>query len=164
MTSMRLEKYNESDEQLYTQLVFNEAVMKMNLGRVFTAEEAEMAFRMVTVQNASESRLGVYKVFICEAGEEEYIGMGALCLNEEYNAVEIEFMLLPQHWNRGYGTMLVKNLVDMAAASGTDTQVVAITDPSNVFSQKTLLKNGFTFVKQYVNMDGEPAMLYQKNA
>ena len=164
MNSMRLEKYNESDKQLYTQLVFNEDIMKMNLGRVFTAEEAEMAFQMVIMQNASESQLGVYKVFICEAGEEEYIGMGALCLNEEYSAVEIEFMILPQYWNHGYGTILVRNLTDIAAASEADTQVIAITDPSNVFSQKTLQRNGFSFVKQYLNEDGEMAMLYQKKA
>ena len=134
--------------------------MKMNLGRVFTAEEAHMAFQTVIMQNASETQPGVYKVFIGE-NDEEYIGMGAVCRNEEHSAVEIEYMLLPQYWNRGYGTALVKNLVNIAVTWESGTNVIAITDPANIRSQRILKKNGFTPVKQYVNEDGETALLYQ---
>ena len=157
---MKLEKYNVSDEPMYAQLVYNQEIMKMNLCRVFTAEEARMAFQTVIMQNASEPQLGVYKVFIGET-DDEYIGMGAACWNEEYSAVEIEYMLLPQYWNRGYGTALVKNLVNMAVAWKSGTNVVTITDPANICSQRILQKNGFTLVKQYLNEDGETALLYQ---
>ena len=163
MKVMKLEKYKVSDEPMYAQLVYNQEIMKMNLGRVFTAEEARMAFQTVIMQNASEPQLGVYKVFIGET-DEEYIGMGAVCWNEEYSAVEIEYMLLPQYWNRGYGTALVKNLVNMAVAWKSGTNVVAITDPANICSQRILQKNGFTLVKQYLNEDGETALLYQNNS
>ena len=159
---MRLEKYNVSDEPMYAQLVFNQEIMKMNLGRVFTVEEARMAFQTVIMQNASEPQLGVYKVYIGE-NDEEYIGMGATCWNEEYSAVEIEYMLLPQYWNRGYGTALVKNLVHMAVTWKSGTNVIAITDPANICSQRILQKNGFVLIKQYLNQDGEAALLYQKS-
>ena len=58
---MKLEKYDETDEALYSRLVFNEETMKMNLGRVFTEEEARMFFRAVLELNAAESYLGYYK-------------------------------------------------------------------------------------------------------
>ncbi len=156
-----MEKYNGSDELLYAQLVCNQEIMKMNLGRAFTAEEARMAFQTVIMQNASDPQLGVYKVFIGES-DEEYIGLGAACWNEEYRAVELEYLLLPQYWNRGYGTQLVKILVRMAVAWESGTDVIAITDPANICSQRILQKNGFTKIKQYLNEDGETALLYQK--
>ena len=66
--TMRLEKYTENDKQLYTQLVFNEALMQMNYGRVFTEEEAQMIFQWIVKQNSGDSQFGDYKVFV---GEEE---------------------------------------------------------------------------------------------
>lgn len=89
---LMLEKYTEDDYPLYAQLVFNEQAMNMNLGRVFTEEEANLFFQMVLNCNAASPDLGFYKVFFGK----EYIGMGALNQNDAYNAVEIEYMLLPQ--------------------------------------------------------------------
>lgn len=155
---MHLEKFTENDKQLYTQLVFNEAIMQMNYGRVFTEEEAQMIFQWMVKQNESDSQFGDYKVF---AGEEEaqYIGMGAILWNEEEEVAEVEYMILPELWNRGYGTALIEKLL---ALLDEGTKVNAITDPANIGSQRILQKNGFTFVKQDVNTEGAPVSLYQK--
>ena len=156
---MRLEKYSDKDKEQYEALVFNEEAMKMNLGRAFTKEEAEMFFQAVLEQNAEEGVLGFYKVCVSDSGADEFIGMGALSDNEEYGAVEIEYMLLPKFWNRGLGTELVKKLIAMSKDSGYE-RVVAITDPGNTYSKKILTKEGFSLAKEYVNDDGEPAELY----
>lgn len=156
---MKLEKFSDKDKGLYKKLVFNEEAMKMNLGRAFTKEEAEMFFQAVLEQNAEDGVLGFYKVCVSDSGEDEFIGMGALSDNEEYGAVEIEYMLLPKFWNRGLGTELVKKLIAMSKDSGYE-KVVAITDPDNTYSKRILAKEGFSLTKEYVNDDGEPAELY----
>ena len=129
--------------------------MKMNLGRVFTQEEADLFFRAVRSVNGSGGKEGYYKVFACMEGKEEYIGMGALSFNEVYSAAEIEYMLLPQYWNKGYGTQLVKILTDMSENSGLSGFTIAICDPEN---------NGFVSARRFINDDSEPAELFIKAA
>ena len=156
---MKLEKFSDKDKEQYKELVFNEEAMKMNLGRAFTEEEAEMFFQAVLEQNAEDGVLGFYKVCVSDSGADEFIGMGALSDNEEYGAVEVEYMLLPKFWNHGLGTELAKKLIAMSKDSGYE-GVVAITDPGNTYSKNILAKEGFSLVKEYVNDDGEPAELY----
>ena len=57
-----LEKYTERDFELYSELVFNEQVMNMNMGRVFTKEEADFFFKAILELNVNSSCLGYYKV------------------------------------------------------------------------------------------------------
>ena len=157
---IRLEKYREEDRSLYSQLVFSEETMNMNFGRVFTEEEAGMFFQAILDINASDPELGVYKVFVTRENRDVCIGMGALTRNDEYDAAEIEYMLLPQYWNRGYGSELVGILIQMAADARVSSRIVALTDPSNLYSKRILLKYGFGFVKRYLNDDKEPVELY----
>ena len=157
---MRLELYAKDDKALYDTLVFNEEAMRMNYGRTFTEAEADLLFSAMLETNA-EGPFGFYKVLVSEADGETYIGMGALNRNEE-GAFEIEYMLLPEYWNRGYGTALVVTLLRMAKASGLSRTVEAITDPDNTFSKRILINAGFALVKRYTNDDGEPAELYRK--
>ena len=159
---LKLEKYAENDYPLYSQLVFNEQTMNMNLGRVFTDEEARLFFDVVLSCNAESPDLGFYKVFTVKNNDFKYIGMGALNWNDDYNAVEIEYMLLPQFWNQGHGTELVGLLLQKVNTAHKETDVVAITDPANTYSKRLLQRAGFDLVKQYINDDGEPAELYIK--
>ena len=159
---MRLEKYTEADEALFSRLVFNGDAMKMNYGRVFTADEEAMFFQAMLEANAAEPPLGYYKVYAADDSGEGYIGMAALTMNEEYGAAEIEYMLLPEYWNRGYGTELAGMLIEIAREVRAASDVVAITDPGNLYSRRILEKHGFAFVKRYLNEDGDPAELYRR--
>lgn len=95
-------------------LVFIEQAMKMNLGRVFTPEEATMLFQMITACNDAGGETGFSKVLLPNAEKAEFIGMGAIDWNDEYNAYEIEYMLLSDYWHQGYGTALVERLLKRA--------------------------------------------------
>ena len=156
-----LHKYTANDYTDYSRLVFNEQTMNMNMGRIFTDEEARSFFQVILSCNNENSPYGFYKVLLQDNNESEYVGMGALTWNEDYNAVEIEYMLLPQHWNKGYGTALVNLLLQMAKEMQENVDIIAITDPMNTFSKRILERAGFELVKQYVNDDGELAELYK---
>lgn len=160
---LKLEKYTDDDYPRYLQLVFNEQTMNMNLGRVFTHEEADLLFQMVLRCNAASPDLGFYKVFLGQGKDSEYIGMGALNWNDDYNAVEIEYMLLPRYWNQGHGTELVRLLLQRAGEANRETDIVAITDPANTYSKRILRRMCFKLAKRYVNDDGELAELYIKS-
>lgn len=161
---LELEKYTEDDEALYSQLVFNEQTMNMNLGRVFTEDEASLFFQMMLRCNGEDPDLGYYKVFARQGENRSYIGMGALNWNDDDHAVEIEYMLLPAYWHQGNGTELVRLLLQMANQARQEPDVTAITDPENVYSKRLLQRAGFSLVRQYVNDDGDPAELYIKRA
>lgn len=154
---LRLEKFTIEDRKDYEALVFNEAAMRMNMGRVFTAQEAETFFAMVLNCNRAGGTTGFYRVCCRDGTHWTYIGMGALSENEKEGALEIEYMLLPQFWHRGYGTALVARLLALCG----DAPVVAVTDPENVFSRRILRRFGFSFVRSFVNPDGEQAELYR---
>ncbi len=95
------------DVALYNMLVLNETVMRMNLGRVFTPEEAEAFYRMMLSSGEEAEALGYFKV--CDADTGVFLGMGAL--NGVGVTADIEYMLLPEHWVLGYRTMLVSELL-----------------------------------------------------
>lgn len=73
-------------------------------------------------------------------------------------------MLLPQYWNKGYGTNLVNLLLQKANETHKEAAIIAITNPTNTYSKRILQRAGFELVKQYVNEDNEPAELYIKKA
>lgn len=143
-------------------LGFIEQAMKMNLGRVFTPEEATMLFQMITACNDAGGETGFSKVLLPNAEKAEFIGMGAIDWNDEYNAYEIEYMLLSDYWHQGYGTALVERLLKRAEEARQKADVIAITDPANAYSQRILRRFGFAPVRQFTNDDGEPAVLYRK--
>ena len=162
MSMIILEKYSEENFPLYAQLVYNEQAMNMNLGRVFTPDEAESFFQMMLACNSSGSTQGFYKVLLRQGEKTEYIGMGAMNWNDEYNAVEIEYMLLPEYWNHGYGRALVQHMLEIIRSSDEQSDIAAVTDPANRYSQRILEHEGFVFVEQFINHDGEAAQLYKK--
>ena len=146
---------SEDESKRYTDYLFDgEGII-----RIFTAEEAQLLFNAILEQNAEGTDFGFYKVFAVQNGREEFIGMGAITQNDEFDAPEIEYMLLPQFWNCGYGSELVGLLIEMAQDNA---KIVAITDPENIYSRRILLKKGFKSVRQYENDDGEQAELFQQ--
>jgi len=159
---MRLEKFRREDEHLYSLLVTDPEVMGMNMGRVFTDEEASAVFRAMLLVNDRGNCPGFCKVISEGGGGDVFIGLGAVVPDAEQGAAEIEYMLLPQYWNMGFGTELAGMLVESARMSGIYSELTAVTDPGNIPSKKVLLRNGFAFVKSFVNEEGEPADLYRR--
>lgn len=111
-----LEKFTTADYPLFHTLVTNEPAMRMNLGRPLTKAEAEQFFEAVKWENAKGSVLRYYKVFPLTQGSPTLLGMGVLEQNDDYQAIEVEYMLLPQYWNRRYGTALLRALIGLAVS------------------------------------------------
>ncbi len=154
-----LEKFTTADSPLFHTLVTNEPAMRMNLGRPLTKAEAEQFFEAVKWENAKGSALGYYKVFTLAQGSPSFLGMGVLEQNDDYQAIEVEYMLLPQYWNRGYGTALLRALIGLAVSFQSNCDLIAILDPQNTYSKRMLCHAG---EKQYLNAENDPVELYRR--
>ena len=157
---LRLEKFTREDFPLYAGLVFNEAVMNMNLGRTFTPEEAQLFFDLMLGYDGPV--LGYYKVLAPACGG-AFVGMGGIGESDEDGVWEVEYMLLPDYWHQGYGTSLLAQLVARCRAVGCCKKLAAITDPANVYSRRLLEHQGFQLEQEFQNPDGEPAVRYVRS-
>ena len=154
-----LEKFTTADYPLFHTLVTNEPAMRMNLGRPLTKAEAEQFFEAVKWENAKGSVLGYYKVFPLTQGSPTFLGMGVLEQNDDYQAIEVEYILLPQYGNRGYGTALLRALIGLAVSFQRNCVLIAILDPQNTYSKRMLCHAG---EKQYLNAENDPVELYRR--
>lgn len=152
-----LRKFEEEDRDKYESLVFNYEVMKMNYGRVFTEEESEFIFGLILKENQEAKSLGYYKVFYLD----DFIGMGVLNENDDFDGIEVQYMLLPEYWNKGFGTRLLELLMEYSMEIFPNMDIIAIIDVDNIFSKKMLVKKGFVFEKRYVNPDGDLVEVYK---
>ncbi|WP_051931452.1 GNAT family N-acetyltransferase [Clostridium sp. KNHs214] len=151
---------SEEDFKYFSKLVFNEKIMVMNYGRVFTMDEAKNYYKYLLENNETHDDFGNFKVF--ESSANSFIGMCASTISSDLKEAEIEYMLLPEYWRKGYGSEIVDNLLNMIEETKSIEKVTAITDPNNVGSRKILLKNGFVSCKVYKIDDGSLAERFSK--
>lgn len=156
---IRLEKINgREDFPYFAQLVFNEKVMAMDMGRIFTQEEADGYFAYVLDYNAAHENAGNYKVFLADGA---FIGLGALWVRED--GTEVEYMVLPEYWGKGYATAILSELIDLARKNPDVHGLSGLFDPANAASRRVLEKNGFTFDRRMdVEEDGSVVEVYSR--
>lgn len=151
---------SEDDFQYYLDLVSNEEVMVMNYGRVFTLEESNLTYKGILKNNKNYENFGYFKVF--EKDTNVFIGSGAITLNDDFTEAEIEYMLMPDYWGKGYGSEIVRNLLKKAEETKSIHKVIAITDHNNLVSKKILFNNGFVSCKIFEIDDGSLAEMHSK--
>ena len=139
---MLFRKFTANDFELYYQLVSNERVMAQITERAIPLEEAKIDFEKLLIRNDKNQLFGSYAFF--QPDSEVFIGLGHVTLTEQELAeAELGYMLLPEHWGKGYGGMVADRL--MSLVKQTELKVIkAIIDPDNIASRKILVSRGFT--------------------
>lgn len=147
---------SEGDFEAFSRLVFNEQVIQMDMGRAFTPEEAEDYFAFLLRYNRENPDSGMYMVF--DGGT--FLGVGALFVRPE--GAEMEYMLQPEYWNRGYATKIVGELLRIARKIPELHQIRAMMAPQNAASKRVLIKNGFAYEKTvHIDEDDSDAEVYR---
>lgn len=153
-SNLTFEFYNNNDFQLYSILTTDIRVMRYITEIAETSAEAEDNFKKILTYNNSHSdQTGYYKIF----DNETYIGFGKLSWDEK-NRIEIGYMLLPDHWQKGYATAIASQLLQIVKKSELLSKhtVFAIIDPKNSASKQLLNKNNFVSVWQGIE-EGLPS-------
>jgi len=151
---------SQGDFKYYSTLVFNEKIMLMNYGRVFTLEEAIKTYKRVLDNNEIHKDFGSFKVF--EKSTNNFMGLGGLEINEDLTEAELEYLLLPEYWGKGYGSEIAKKLLAVAKETKSIKEVTAIIEPKNIASKKILLNNGFKSQKIFEIEDNSLAEMFSK--
>jgi len=151
---------SQDDFEYFLDLVSNEKVMVMNYGRVFTLEEAKKVYKGLLEKNKIHQDFGQFKIF--EVTTNAFIGLGGLIISDDFTEAEVEYLLLPDYWGMGYGSDIVRELLNKAEGMKSIQQVTGIIDPSNIASRKILIKNGFISCKVYEIDDGSLAEVLSK--
>lgn len=152
--NLTLEFYNKNDQELYSILTKDFRVMHYITEKAESENEAIANFKKILVYNQSHNdQTGYYKLF----DQDTYIGFGKLSWDEEHK-IEIGYMLLPDHWGKGYATKVIATLLNMVEQSERLSQstVYAIIDPKNGASKHLLEKNHFISVWQGIE-EGLPS-------
>lgn len=132
---------SEDDFKYALELDLNEKVMEMNYGRVFTLDESKMIFEYMLRCGKEHDKFGYFKAF--EVSTNKFIGIGGLPVDDELTEAELEYLLLPEFWGKGYGSEIARLLLNTAEETESMKKVSATISPDNIGSKKILLKNGF---------------------
>lgn len=85
-------------------------------------------------------------------------GLIHLAYDDTQPEVEIGYALLPETWGKGYATELAQSLIHWGFKHLTVNQLVGITHPENIASQRVLQKCGMQFSKYTHYWDKEVKM------
>lgn len=146
--------YQENDQQLYSILTQDIRVMRYITEKAEPENEVIENFKKILAYNASHNdQTGYYKIF----DQDIYIGFGKLSWDEE-SKIEIGYMILPEHWGKGYATKIIAHLLNLVRQSEplSQTTLYAIIDPKNGASKHLLEKNHFVSVWQGIE-EGLPS-------
>lgn len=159
LNDLNLRKFDSNDFNNYFKLISNESVMAMITERSIPLNEAQVKFQKILVRNKKFVEFGSYKVYTSKTNE--FIGLGSLILDEEkFDEAELGYMLLPEHWGKGYGSEIAEILIGIANKAKLK-RLTAIIDPKNLPSRKILVKKGF-ISETLCEIEGLPGEILSK--
>ncbi len=120
-----------------------------------TPEQARADFECVLQDNQLHPRLGHFRVADPHTGA--YLGLAKLAVaSADADEAELGYMLLPEHWGQGWGSLIAAKLVHEARGIPTLRRLVAIIDPKHQASRRILVKQGFV-TTSVTELEGLPA-------
>ncbi|MGL4695042.1 GNAT family N-acetyltransferase [Enterococcus larvae] len=139
MKTILFDKFTTIDFPDYYCLVSDERVMAQITERAIPEVEAKENYEKLLIRNQETIDFGSFRVLDNETNE--FIGLAHLTPKGNDEA-EIGYMFLPKYWRQGYGKVVVKELLRLAATSDF-TVLTAMIDPENTASKRLLETNGF---------------------
>lgn len=139
-----------ADLEEFHKMQSNINVMKYTKGVAMTFEENETELKKL-IDFYKKPNNGFWVYAVERKKDNVFLGTVALIENDlgEY---EIGFRFLEKYWGYGYGTEIVKGLIEYSKKKGFK-QLTAFVVHKNTASTKIIEKYGFEFVKDLVSDD-----------
>lgn len=144
-TRMTLKPLTWEDFDFLRSLQTDPDVMKfIGSGHLRTEAETKMAMEKYFEMEKENPILGGWVALLNDTSEE----IGNLIIRrpatkEEMEGFEIGYSFHSKHWGKGYATEAAKEIIEYAYRELGDVRIIALIDPSNGPSRKTLTKLGF---------------------
>lgn len=79
--------------------------------------------------------------------------IGGIVLDRDRGELEVGYLLLPEHWGRGFAAEAVRGVLGWAAVNTSDDHVIAVTQAANTRSRGVLDRLGFMVRSEFVEHD-----------
>jgi ribosomal-protein-alanine N-acetyltransferase len=116
-------------------------------------EQSKIFFDKIMAKYIEQPALGRWGMFAKE--DHRFVGSFAIIPVEDSNQLQVGYALIKEEWGKGYASESVKGGLKYAFQQLDLSEIVAITYPGNIASQKVLLRNGFVFDKTFIEDDKE---------
>lgn len=126
----------------------NTEVMQLVTGNPLSEQEAEAKFETILNINKSDKE-GYFAVSL--KSSEEFIGIAKYTLLAD-GIVEVGYGMMPPFWGVGYGSEILKALMELAAKDPTIKSLRGIVNKENHASIRILEKHGFVFEKSSADL------------
>lgn len=141
-------KLQESDADLFFDLMSNSNVMRMIPQATLSKEESDSQLKeLITLEQSSDTKI----LGLCQKSNSEFIGFAGFLKNTD-SEDEIAYRIREKHWSKGYGTEIAKGLIDFGFKNMNMELITADVFVENIRSVKILEKN-FTLQKEFFNKE-----------
>ena len=115
-----------------------------------TAWDMPKVERSINYQNAHWEKLGYGQLAITLRDSLQLIGWCGLEYLPDTNETEVGYLLSGSFWGKGYATEAAKASVQFGLDRIGLKEIIGLTDPLNIASQRVLEKSGLTFTRRQV--------------
>lgn len=137
---LALRRFTLDDLELLVRLHSDPRVMRY-AGGLITREQTLDVLRTRTLEYYDQHPgLGAWATLERSTGE--CVGLHLLNHIRGESFIQVGYLLYPEYWGRGYATEMTRRLLRYGFEALGLPQIVGITDPANVESQRVLLKAG----------------------
>lgn len=154
----KLLKIQETDYEEVKKLYTDERVRQFLGGTV-----REQIYRAKFIDMCDVNNEGLYWV-IRQKNNDQFIGLVSLSLHHDGISTEISYQLLPGWWGCGYGTEVVREVINYAFKELGLTRVVAETQTANKASCEMLKRVGMSIEKTVERFGAEQLIFSIMNA
>ncbi|MEX8547613.1 MAG: GNAT family N-acetyltransferase [Mucilaginibacter sp.] len=151
-----IRQFLPEEEGIYVELLADAEVALYLPKR--TKEENQQIFKTALQDYAAGEVLGKWGIF--DAADNGFIGMCLLRYFDENGSVEIGYSLHKKYWGKGIATAMAKALIGYAFDRTATQEIVAVTAPENVGSQRVLEKAGL-IRQENINRYGAEAAFFK---
>jgi ribosomal-protein-alanine N-acetyltransferase len=113
----------------------------------WTVEKTE---RSIFHQTQHWKKFGYGQMAVMLADSSQLMGWCGLEFLPETNETEVGYLLSKAFWGKGYATEAAKESVKFGVENVGLKEIVGLTDPDNIASQKVLQKCGMTFTRRQI--------------
>lgn len=100
---------------------------------------------------------GIYLIFDIVSGE--FIGRAGFG-DIESGETEVGYLILKKHWGKGYGSRILKILLDWAKHNIKKDKIIAFTPLNHLASERVMQKAGMVFIRNGI-MKGVECVIYE---
>ena len=141
-----LRQFREDDLDAYAKIMGDRKVGKwFPKGDGYSHEESERSLKAI-LKHWAEHGFGIWA--IVDKANDALTGRCGLNLIDETSEVEIDFVVSPNSWGKGYATEAAKTALAYGFENLRLQTIIALAKPENTASRRVIEKIGMHFIKK----------------